>query len=211
MGIKYGIRQSLGLIMKNWENIITGKGGEEVDQWWLEASAGFPLTGRVMKSFLGANGDPASSVDDPKGRLKRLIFPFAQASAVAAFTRYHSLFASVVNDHLTLNQNITSAEKAKLYSLMNRVTQQLELAQADVTASYPVENLINGASIAFDRRTMSNMAAATQAAQAGADRAEHQDEQFAFGGVTYFNQNGGGAGAPRGVGALVERSVGKFR
>lgn len=196
-----GICDALQLILANWEDINSGKmRGDDVRDWWIEASSGYVLTGRTIKNLLAINGDPTRLVNAPNGRMKRVIDAFCDASAVAAVTRINLRFASQVADHLAMNQQVTSAEKARLLGLINRYSEQLALAQADVGASFEVENLLTGLSIAHDRRQGGFLASVASAATGEVNNGAQRNGMGSYGSFSTFYPNAAGGAAAGGAG-----------
>jgi len=194
-----GICDALQLILANWEKINDGSmRGQDVQDWWVDASSGFVLTGRTIKNLLAVNGDPTRASASPSGRMKRVIDAFCDASAVAAVTRINLRFAAAVSDHLAMNQHVTSADKAKLLGLINRFSEQLALAQADVGASFEVENLLTGLSIAHDRRQGGFLASVASAATGEVNNGAQRNGMGSYGSFSTFFPNAAGGGATGG-------------
>jgi hypothetical protein len=194
--MKYGVCPSLEGIIKNWPAIKRGDmQTEEVAEWFTEAGAGgYPVSGEFVEALYAVNGNPTAEITEIKGKLKRVVDHYCDATAIAAFTRYHTRLAAIVEDHLTLNQQITSADKAKVLSLVNRVSDQLQYAEADFAASAPIEAIGTGVLQAKDRKAAGYTSAVAEANQDAQTEASYTGGLVAFGGPTYLSvAPGGGA------------------
>lgn len=109
---------------------------------------GKPRGGLRTKAIAGTqvcskneNGDDTF---EPEGDFRRWLESFCDASAIAAFKKYHYHLMALVEDHLTLNQRITEWERAKARSFMERVTRQIALAEMDADSSIKADQLLAG-------------------------------------------------------------------
>jgi hypothetical protein len=165
-----------------------------MEEQWGEASMGFFLSGRDINGILALNGtnEPKLEGNDATGKMKRVIQDFCDASAISAFTRFHVRMGTIINDHMTLNSQVSSGDKAKVMQLYNRVSQQLELAKMDQAASSGAQNILMGTSIQMDRRNTAAAAAAVTGAISMANQGAVATSTALFGAPTYFHEGGGG-------------------
>ena len=87
---------------------------------------------------------------------------FCDASAVSAFRRIHLRMISIAKEHLTLNRAIRDADRDEIVALMQRVTDQLNLGEADAESGKG-ENLIEAMRVESSRRKMADSVATTSA------------------------------------------------
>jgi hypothetical protein len=189
LAMKYGVCPSLEGIIKNRPAIKRVEmQTEEVAEWFTEAGAGgYPASGEFVESLYAVNGNPTAEITEIKGKLKRVVDHYCDATALAAFTRYHTRLAAIVEDHLALNEHVTSADKAKVLSLVIRGSDQLQLAQADVAASAPIESISTGVMQAKDRKAAGYTSAVAEANQDTQRRASYTGALVSYGGPTYLS------------------------
>ena len=200
LGLKYGICPAISEILKDWDKINAAKNPQrdaETIRKWIEASMGHSLTGRAIKAMVYLDELHRKNVPEAGGKLKRFLDAWCDASAVRAFTRYHTEFQARMNDHLTLNRQVTERDKAQLIGLMSRVSEQLSLSQADEGANYTVESVLTGLSVAHDRSLASSMSAAVASdIQGQANAQSRSGEVSSFGRLSelYVGDGAGNAG-----------------
>lgn len=217
LGLEKGICPSIAFLLKHWEEINrrdNPRRDSEVIKAWLEASLGRMLDGRIIQNLLVLNGSDPAKIEEPDGKTKRFLDAWCDASAIAAFTRYHVRLSAAMADHLALNRQITDRDKALLSSLLSRVSEELSLSQADENANYTVEAALSGLSIEADRQKASVMSAAVAANIQGQNNASSRSgEVSSFGAIAQlFNgagaaAGGGGSGAGRAAGDPIDSMV----
>lgn len=140
--VKKGIQPALIELLRAWRSPDRSKMTEDefkqkILPLWVEASLGYVLIADDIESILRMNGNPIETGPEwePTGEGKRWIQGFADVSAVAAFSRFHVRMQSLMYDHLALNQTLKPHEREYAERLMQRVSAQLALAEADSRAS----------------------------------------------------------------------------
>ena len=131
---------------------------------WTEASLGLVLDASDIQTLR----DPSI----PLGQRNRYIDAFCDASAVAAFKRFHLRMRAVGLDHLTMNMTITPQQKSMMQRLIDRVSENLQMAETDAAASARLElmneNIRQVASlIKANRQISADAAIKNQAIQTG--------------------------------------------
>ncbi len=131
---------------------------------WTEASLGLVLDASDIQTLR----DPSI----PLGQRNRYIDAFCDASAVAAFKRFHLRMRAVGLDHLTMNMTITPQQKSMMQRLIERVSENLQMAETDAAASARLElmneNIRQVASlIKANRQISADAAIKNQAIQTG--------------------------------------------
>ncbi len=205
--IKYGICPALVNVLHNWRaiNNRATRTTEHV-RMLLEASMGLMLTANDVENLLGFNGgepDGLPAGKEPTDGMRRWIRNFCNASSFTAVTRFHTKQSQIINDHLILNQQLTSIEKGKILELMSRVSQHIALAEKDSSSSYPVEALLEGLLVKTGRENIGKQAAISGASGAMKARVGEIGSILTWGvGVgDYF------AGASGGSGTVVGREA----
>ena len=156
--VKMGICPALMLLASKWDVHINSVDKIPVEQW-VEASSGMAITGEDMYNWIHLGGDKARNI--PLGTVgglqMRVIESWCNASAVVMANNTHRRFSSFVNDHITLNQNLTQQEKARLLDLTSRYTQAFLSAEADFSSRYRVMNAMQKLRTYTDRKTIAQM------------------------------------------------------
>ncbi len=199
LGMTYGICPAASKILKEWDTILARGGAgvtSDIVTAWLEASMGGALSGRSFRSMLSLTGNDAKSVEEPGGKLRRFLDAWCDASARAAFVRYHTQLSAIFGDHLTLNRQITDADRARMIDLISRVSSALSLSQADEDANASVEAALTGLSVQNDREKASETAAAVAANINGINNSvSRRGEVSSFGKLTELFSGEGAATA----------------
>ena len=201
--MEHGICPAISMILKEWDTILQNGGSgvsADIVTAWIEASMGGALSGRSIKNMLSLTGNDSKSVEEPGGKLKRFLDAWCDASARAAFVRYHTQLSSIFGDHLTLNRQINDGDRARMIDLIGRVSSTLSLSQADEDANASVEAALTGLSVQNDREKSSETAAAVAANINGINNAaSRKGEVSSFGKLTeLFSGEGASTGRDSG-------------
>ena len=148
--------------------------GQHLDLW-VNASMGGLVTIKDINNVLdmAVGGSPEQ---------ERWIENFCDAAAVEAFKRLHLRMATLAENHLTMNLNITDRERAVLKGLVARVTGTLSRALADIS-----NGTVRGFLIAAEQGAQSdlaqNVAGLVSAQHNRIDNAQSQAGKSPFGGA----------------------------
>jgi hypothetical protein len=170
---------------------------DHVKELWVQASFGRFLTADDIQNMFVMMQSPVGSLrgkdfradatwNSVNQRFMRWLSVYCDASAVAAFKKYHYRMMSIVEDALRINQKASDYEKERVRDLMSRITSDIQLAESDVEASAVSSRVLSGSDVETDRTKMMNQAATVEAAVAARQNAQTLEGLVSFNGV-YMN------------------------
>jgi hypothetical protein len=143
----------------------------ETVRLWVEASLGSLLTAEDIKVLQRMT---------PSKRA-RWMENFCDVSAVAAFKRLHLRMKSIALDHITMNMSVTEQHKTMILRLMDRISENLSMAEVDVNSSQRAEEMLAGIRVDDSRLAVNRQQAASASNIASASMSQRMQDFMIFG------------------------------